>query len=120
VPVETLRQFASARAAAVSVNRIAHDIGLTARGFQKFLDGSEPMSATRQKLERWYLTQRVRAGELDADTARAAVSVLMHDLPPGRREAVLLRVVKWWEREYEEAGVPRPAWLVALADEGPE
>lgn len=116
--VEPLRQFVAARAAALSVNRVAHEIGLTARGLQKFLDGSEPQSATRQKLERWYLRARVEAGgETDADTAQAALGVLLHDLPPAKRDVALRRAVAFWEAEYDTAGVPRPAWLGALAGE---
>jgi hypothetical protein len=116
--IEPIRQFVAARAAARSVNGVAHEIGLTARGLQKFLDGAEPRAATRQKLERWYVRARVEAGgETDADMARAALGVLLHDLPPGRRDAALLRIVKFWEKEYDEAGVPRPGWLVALAVE---
>lgn len=115
MPVTRLRHFAAARAAAVSVNRVAHEIGLTARALQMFLDGSEPRSATRQKLERWYLREHVNSGrEVDADTARAALSVLMHALPPGRQEDALARVLTWWEEEYDSAGVPRPAWLTDL------
>ena len=117
MPTERLRQLAATRAAAESVNRIAHEIGLTARGLQLFLNGSEPRSRARQKLERWYLRERVVAGgETDEDTARAALAVLLHDLPPGRRESALLRIVKFWEEEYDGAGVPRPAWLMSLCE----
>jgi hypothetical protein len=119
--IEPIRQFAAARAAALSVNRVAQEIGLTARGFQKFLDGSEPQTGTRQKLERWYLRARVEAGgETDAETARTALAVLLHDLPPGRREAALLRILRLWEEEYDGAGVPRPAWLTSLRERPPE
>jgi hypothetical protein len=115
--MQPIREFAAARAAALSVNRVAQEIGLTARGFQKFLDGSEPQLGTQQKLERWYLRARVEAGgETDAETARAAIGVLLHDLPPGRREAALLRIVKFWEEEYDGAGVPRPGWLTGLCE----
>lgn len=115
VSVALLRAFASTRAAATSVNRAAGEIGLTARGLQKFLDGAEPHSGTKQKLERWYLRERVlNESETDADLARAAMAVLMHDLSPDRRAATLQRFLTWWEAEFDEAGLPRPGWLEDL------
>jgi hypothetical protein len=118
VRIDPIRQFVAARASALSVNRVAAEIGLTARGLQKFLDGSEPQAGTQQKLERWYLRARVEAGgETDVDTARAALAVLMHDLPPGKRDAALVRMLQHWAAEYDAAGVPRPGWLSAISDQ---
>ena len=117
-PVEVLRRTAAARAAATSVSQVAREVGLTPRGLQKFLNGSDPYSATRQKLERWYVRDVAREGSgVDAATAMAALAVLTHDLPPDGREVVMQEAVAWWRAVYEKAGVPVPVWVRGLSSD---
>jgi hypothetical protein len=110
-----VRRLAATRAAATSVNAVAMQVGMTARGLQLFLNGSTPYAANRQKLLRWYVRE-VSLGDddVDADTARAALQVLMHALPPARRGAVQEQAVIWWTQIYENEGVPPPGWLGEL------
>ena len=104
------------RAEATSVSQVAREVGLTARGLQKFLDGSVPYSATTQKLERWYIREAMRSeSETDAVTAAAALQLLMQDLPPAHRATVLEQAIGWWENVYAAAGLLPPRWLTDLA-----
>lgn len=97
------------------MSQIAREVGLTPRGLQKFLDGAEPRSRTRQKLERWFVREQEHIGTAtDEITATAALNVLMHDLPPVHRKKVLTQAVSWWENTFTDVGVPLPPWLVSL------
>ena len=117
-PVAVLRQRAAMRAEATSVSQVAREVGLTARGLQKFLDGSVPYSATRQKLERWYVREALRSeSETDAVTASVALQLLMQDLPPAHRATVLQQAIGWWENVYAAAGLLPPRWLAELKKE---
>lgn len=117
VPIDALRRLAATRAAATSVNAVAMQVGMTARGLQLFLNGSTPYAANRQKLLRWYVREVGRGGaDVDADTARAALQVLMHSLPPARRGAVEAEAVSWWARVYADEGVPPPEWVNELGE----
>lgn len=117
VPLEAVRRLAETRAAATSVNAVAMQVGMTARGLQLFLNGSTPYAANRQKLLRWYVREVSRGdADVDADTARAALQVLMHALPPARRGAVQEQAVTWWTRIYGDEGVAPPRWLEELGN----
>jgi hypothetical protein len=115
VDVEAIRAAAAARAAATSISQVARDVGLTTRGMNLFLKGSEPYSATRQKLERWYVRWMAeQADATDAVTAAAAISVLTHDIPPAQHRQVAADAVRWWGTTYDELGLPRPRWIEQL------
>lgn len=115
VDVEVLRSTAAARAAATSISQIARDVGLTTRGLNKFLKGSKPHSATRQRLERWYVRQAAeQADATDVETATAAIAVLAHDIPPAQHRQIAADAVRWWGTAYDEVGLPRPRWVEQL------
>jgi hypothetical protein len=116
VPVEALRAAAATRAAASSITKTARQIGLTTRGLNLFLQGSEPYSGTRTKLEAWFVREAANHQDVtDVTTALAALSVLAHDLPPDRRPAILFDAAEWWGEKYADAGVPIPAWVNELS-----
>ena len=80
--VDTLRQAASWSVAAASLRQVAREVGMSPSGLQKFLDGAGPYSATRKKLEHWY----VRGGSApDVHSVLTAIGVLVQDLPPAER-----------------------------------
>ena len=88
--VGTLRQAASRSVSAASLRQVAREVGMSPSGLQKFLSGSSPYSTTRKKLERWY----GRAGPPPDDhSVRAAVDVLVHDLPPVERVEATDRIL---------------------------
>ena len=108
------------RAEATSVSQVAREVGLTARGLQKFLDGSVPYSATRRKLERWYIREAVRSeSATDAATAAAALRVLMQDVPASQRDIVLEKAIGWWENIYAGAGLQPPRWIAEVREQKP-
>lgn len=86
-------------------------------GLQNFLHGSRPYTATRRKLERWYVRESAAGGgELDLDAALAAVHVLLQDLPATRRPDARRRLVERLEEVYGELRQAPPGWLRRLRD----
>ena len=77
-------------------------------GLQKFLAGSSPYSATRRKLERWYVR---RGSAPDSHSALAALEVLVQDLPPAERIRGMQRIVDGLERS--RTGT-LPGWIRQL------
>lgn len=113
-PVERLRDALAARVAAASLRQVAREVGMSPSGLQKFLGGARPYSATRRKLDQWYVRESARyESELSAGSAFAALRVLVHDLPPGPGERAVRHLVDALEASYGRAEV-RPKWLVEL------
>lgn len=117
-PVSALREAARLRVQATSLRKTAREIGLSPTGLQGFLDGTEPYAPTIQKLLEWHVREESRKGmELGADTADAALSLLVRHLPePRRSEAVraMLDLIR-----AKGTGEPVPPWLRELLDGGP-
>ena len=82
VSVDTLRRAVAGSVSATSLRQVARDVGMSPTGLWKFLSGATPYSATRKKVERWYVR---RGGAPDVHTALAALEVLVQDLPPADR-----------------------------------
>jgi hypothetical protein len=118
VGVEVLRAAAAGRAAATSISQVARAVGLTTRGLNGFLQGAEPYSATRQKLERWYVRHAAEQAEAtDAVTAAAAIAVLAHDIPPAQHREIAGDAIRWWGTTYDQLGLPRPRWIAQLEEQ---
>ncbi len=118
-PVADLRQALKAEAQATSLRNVSRMVGMSPTGLQKFLDGGHPYSATRRKLERWYLLHgpgRLRAG-LHGDSALSILRVLVQDLSPARHRPTMEMLLDSLEEAYRTARLPRPAWLGDLASE---
>ncbi len=111
VSIDTLRKAASWSVAGASLRRVARDVGMSPTGLQNFLDGSSPYSATRKKLERWY----VRSGhDPDHHAALAALEVLVQHLPPAERTQAVRRLVGVVAKG--KTGRP-PSWVKLLRSE---
>lgn len=116
VPLDQLRAVIAARLAAVSLRSVAREVGMSPSGLQKFVDGSVPYLPTRQKLERWYVSEAARGeAEMSADVALAALGVLVCDLPPGRRRRAVRRLAAELRAAYDAEEGPPPPWLDELA-----
>ena len=64
-------------------------------GLQNLLDGATPYSATRKKLERWY----VRGGHApDVHSALAALEVLVQELSPAEQIEAMEGILHVLER----------------------
>jgi hypothetical protein len=114
-PLDRVREALEARKEAASLRQVAREVGMSPTGLQKVLDGARPYSATRRKLERWYVRETAQyPGSFSAGSAFAALSVLVQDLPPGRRKDVLARLVSDLREGYAAAGPPIPSWVDEL------
>ncbi len=96
---------------ASSLRAVAEQVGLTHRGLQLYVTGeSRPREATARKLRDWYVREGVHAGGVTMETVRAAVDVLLADLPAaerGRASSDLIEVVR---QLYRRAKMDPPAW----------
>lgn len=118
-PVAVLRQALKAEIGATSLRQVARMVGMSPTGLQKFLDGSHPYSATRRKLERWYVLHgpgRIPSS-LQGDSALAILRVLVQDLSPARHRPTMEMLLASMEEAYAAARLPRPRWLGDLAAE---
>ena len=108
VSVGTLKRAVAGGVSATSLRQVARDVGMSPTGLRKFLSGASPFSATRRKLERWYV-RRGRAP--DVHSALAALEVLVLDLPPAERIGAMERIVDNMERSRTGKS---PGWIRQL------
>lgn len=110
--LDQLREAVAEGVAESSLRQVARAVGMSPTGLQKFLHGATPYTATRRKLEHWYVREPQRyGGELGAGSALAAMRVLVAAVPAGQRRRVTVDVVRLLEGAYRAAGKPVPAWL---------
>ena len=108
VSVGTLKRAVAGGVSATSLRQVARDVGMSPTGLRKFLSGASPYSATRSKIERWYV-RRGRAP--DVHSALAALEVLVLDLPPAERIRAMERIVDGLE---ESRAGKSPGWIKQL------
>ena len=115
VPTYRLREAVAAEVDRTSIRKAAADVGISPMGLHRLLNGSEPQTRTRRKLEAWYVRRvAARSDELSIETASAALGVLMQDLAPADREDAFTRAVRFWEELYDSTRTPHPHWLDGL------
>lgn len=115
-----LRAAASARVAATSLRSTSREIGMSATGLSKFLDGNAPYLPTLNRLRNWYLRHGVStAGTLSEEDAHAALSLLVHDLSPEARRAAVDQMVGCMRDGYARTGQQAPAWLDGMQERFP-
>lgn len=115
--IDHLRDAVARGVETESLRRIAREIGMSPSGLQKFLDGARPYDPTRRKLERWYVKEAARGypEALTPEAARAAIDLLLRDLPAGRRARARAAFVTLLRNLY---GVDPPDWLEESARPG--
>jgi hypothetical protein len=112
-PVAVMRQALRDEIAATSLRHVSRQVGMSPTGLQKFIDGGQPLSATRRRVERWFVLHgpgRLQSG-LTGESAMAVLRVLVQDLTPSRHRAVLELLVQSLEDAYRTARLPQPGWL---------
>jgi transcriptional regulator with XRE-family HTH domain len=115
--VARLRDTVAARVRSLSLRAVAREIGMSAPGLQSFLEGRSPYPATRRKLEAWYVRESANVGiDTSLSTARAALEILVRDLPEDLQDESVVRSIELFEAAYDRAGIPRPLWLQQLRD----
>ena len=102
-----------------SLRQVSRMVGMSPTGLQTFLDGGHPYSATRRKLERWYVMHGPGRlpSTLRGDSAFAILRVLVQDLSPARHRPTMEMLLESMEEAYTAARLPRPRWLTDLAAE---
>lgn len=89
-----------------------HSVQSSPTGLGAFLDGREPYSSTRRKLNAWYLRSMAQGTRrLTPETANTVLALIVADLPPARRSAALREVVEILTRHMNESGAVAPTWL---------
>lgn len=111
VPVESIREAVARAAASTSLRAVARASDLSDRGLQHFLDGGTPRQGTLRKLTEWYVREAASAGGLDADTAHAALSLLLDGLPEPQRSDTRCVFLDAIHDAYRATGRQVPAWL---------
>ena len=114
-----LRAAASARVEATSLRNVSREIGMSATGLSKFLDGNAPYTPTLNRLRNWYLRHATPAGDLSRDDAHAALALLVHDLVPEARHAAVDEMVRCMREGYQASGQTPPAWLEEMPERFP-
>lgn len=115
-PVDRLREAVAGRVEDRSLRQVAREVGMSASGLQKFLDGATPYSSTRRKIERWYVREAARyGGGLGPDSALAALHVLVQDLAPAERGAALRGMLDALGAAFRAAGREPPDWWRTVA-----
>lgn len=113
--IPLMREAVTERAERTSLRTAAREIGMSPSGLKKFLDGNTPYTKTVHRLQRWYLQHAGDAREeLSEDEAYAALSVLVHDLPPGTRAYTMATMVECVEQGYARTRRDVPAWVAGI------
>jgi hypothetical protein len=109
--VPTLRAAARRRVERSSLRQVAREIGLSASGLDKFLNGASPYRKSLLKLEAWYLTKADGTEETTSPEAvAAAIRILAGFLPSAKRSAfvdatranLVLPTDREWIRRFRE------------------
>jgi DNA-binding phage protein len=113
--VEHLRDSVAAHAGSTSLRRVAGEIGMSATGLKKFLQGTDPYFPTIRRLQTWYVQHAaVESGHLQLEDASAAINVLLHDLAPRARQGMAGQMIEALARGYGGTGKDTPVWLSDL------
>jgi hypothetical protein len=107
-----VRAAATARVAATSLRSVSREIGMSATGLSKFLDGNAPYLPTLNRLRNWYLRHAApQADALSEEDAHAALALLVHDLAPGARHAAVDEMLRCMREGYRASGDREPGWI---------
>lgn len=110
--VATLRQAVREEVDSTSLRNVSRQAGMTSAGLQAFIEGGRPYTATRRRLERWFVLHGPgRAAGLTGGSALAVLRDLVQDLAPARHRPTLELLVKSLDDAYAAADLPRPGWL---------
>lgn len=118
--IKHLRETAAARVENTSLRSVAREIGMSPTGLKKFLQGTAPYSPTLRRLRNWYVQFANRTDQMvHREVASAALSVLVHDLPPDSRGQTAHCLLDCVGKGYVESGRSQPVWVSELRAEFP-
>jgi hypothetical protein len=115
-----LRAAAAARIEATSLRSVSREIGMSATGLSKFLDGNAPYLPTLNRLRNWYVRHALSpAGTLSEEDAHAALALLVHDLTPEARHAAIDEMLGCMREGYARTGQDVPGWMDGMLERFP-
>ena len=110
--VGILRDAARRAIEAGTLRTAARDIGMSPTGLSRFLEGGTPYRGTARKLTTWYVRWTARqGGRLDDESASAALSLLVQDLPIAARSEAVHEILEVLRRRLSAAEVALPSWM---------
>lgn len=111
VSLSTLREAVRRAVAASSQRAVADAVGMSQRALRLFMNGeTKPHASTVRNLTLWYLRESAGA-HLDAETAGAAIDLLVNAYPERERARVRADLVKVLREAHRAAGTQPPKWL---------
>jgi len=116
LPDDVLRELVRQAVARASLRRTAGEIGAWPSALRKFLNGSVPRESTRQKLHEWHTRVAGQAPHLSAETAGAALELLMDGLAARRRVQVRGRILSVLEAAHHDQQTGPPRWIAELRE----
>lgn len=116
-----LRSAAAARVEATSLRSVSREIGMSATGLSKFLDGNAPYLPTLNRLRNWYLRYAAVPADatLSESDAHAALSALVHDLSPEARHHAIDDMLRCMRDGYQRSGHEQPGWIDGMLERFP-
>jgi hypothetical protein len=115
-PVDVLRDGARRAVETTNLRVVAGDLGMSARGLLKFLDGRPPRARTLVKLRDWYVRRASGTAEVTHEAALAALAVLLDGVPPRNMRRGATAVLESVRLNYREAGVEPPEAIAKLLE----
>lgn len=113
--MKRIRDAAGARVRRTSLRSVSREVGMSATGLQKFLDGTTPYTPTLQRLQRWYVQYAVDfAAPPTAEDVYAAVALLVQPLSPDPRQEAVDGMLACMRDGFARSGRPAPEWLDEL------
>jgi hypothetical protein len=114
ISVERLRSAVARSVKVTSLREVARGVGMSPSGLRKFLDGAEPYSATRSRLESWFI--REQGGRVSTDAAVRALQVLVADLPPSAQPETIEALLSVLGTAHKRHGISIAEWRRAVEE----
>ena len=116
MPLEVLREFARGQVERSSLRLAAEDACVGRSTLHKFITaGTKPHPRVRRLLGLWYLRGLEGVDELELIRPyRAALAVLLSDVPATAAEGVVSRILESIEQGFTDPDEALPRWLDVL------
>lgn len=115
LPVALLREVVARESAGLPLRDAAREIGLSPNGLRNFLNGAEPRSATRMKLERWVAARPAHGTRPAVGDLVRLLDALGTDLTPRQLRRLSAELTITLISAYQERHRPAPRWVRELA-----
>jgi hypothetical protein len=112
--IKKMRQAVIDQVENTSLRNVARQLGMSPAGLRKFMDGGAPYTPTLRRLRKWYPRYAGGGGNVQAQEAAAALTLLLHEVAPGPRREIAAEILDSLAGAYEQSGKPRPAWIDEL------